>query len=59
MYCACIWNEETEQVCRFFWVSTHRRALRLAAIYKKITGKETFVEAERSSYNLDNAIYPN
>ena len=55
MYCACIWDEETEQVCRFFWVSTWRRAKRLAAKYAKITGKESFVETEQHQSNYSHA----
>lgn len=48
MYCACIWDDETEQVARFYWVSTHLRASRLAAAYHRITGKECFVEGEHA-----------
>ena len=56
MYCACVWDDETESVVRWYWVSTHRRAVRLAKKYAEITGMETFVEGERSSYCLDDAI---
>lgn len=55
MYCVCLWDEDTERVCRFYWLSTMRRALRLQQVYERFTGKPAFIEGERGSYNLDNA----
>jgi hypothetical protein len=62
MYCACIWDPETEQVCRFYWVSTYRRAVRLKWKYERIVGEafECFIETERSQSNYSHAAgYPN
>ena len=55
MYCVQIWDDGTEKVSRFYWVSTARRAYRIQAAYQRITGQEVFIEGERSNYNLDNA----
>lgn len=62
MYCACIWDKDEEKVTRFYWVSTLLRAHRLIALYNKYINREryeTFIETERSNYNLDHACYGN